>query len=306
MAISKQTKRKSAFTLIEIMVATVIMVVLVGLVVQITSEVLRVWNRSSGKLSANADARIALQLLTADLETAMFRNDGSLWLESEKQVIPSIAGYDPQTVSLILFAPAADRPLEDDNNDAIAGDICAIQYALASQNAVTGSDGVQQDNTFALHRRVIDSATTFTNLMGSTTQKSFDAWKSSSVSVANGIALPEYPVIEEPDNYLVGNIANFELKFYVINDQGEEELVNIPAVRYGGTNPTVGLGAQNSDYRNSLAYAELAITVISDEGAKLLQSLAAGRGGTGYTSGDEIVKQHGEVYTRRINFIQPL
>ena len=41
---------KRAFTLIEIMVATVIMVVLVGLVIQITSEVLKVWTRSSGKL----------------------------------------------------------------------------------------------------------------------------------------------------------------------------------------------------------------------------------------------------------------
>ena len=50
----KSLKFKKAFTLIEIMVATVIMVILVGLVIQITSEVLKVWNRSSGKLSANA------------------------------------------------------------------------------------------------------------------------------------------------------------------------------------------------------------------------------------------------------------
>ena len=61
---------KRAFTLIEIMVATVIMVVLVGLVIQITSEVLKVWTRSSGKLAANAEARIAMDLITQDLETA--------------------------------------------------------------------------------------------------------------------------------------------------------------------------------------------------------------------------------------------
>ena len=57
---NSKLKRRSAFTLIEIMVASVIMVVMVGLVIQITSEVLKVWNRSSGKLSANAEARIAL------------------------------------------------------------------------------------------------------------------------------------------------------------------------------------------------------------------------------------------------------
>ena len=57
---SRQNKRQSAFTLIEIMVASVVMVVLTGLVIQITSEVLKVWSRSSGKLSANAEARIAM------------------------------------------------------------------------------------------------------------------------------------------------------------------------------------------------------------------------------------------------------
>ena len=67
-----QSAAKRAFTLIEIMVATVIMVVLVGLVIQITSEVLKVWTRSSGKLSANAEARIAMDLITQDLETAVF------------------------------------------------------------------------------------------------------------------------------------------------------------------------------------------------------------------------------------------
>ena len=65
------------------MVATVIMVVLVGLVIQITSEVLKVWSRSSGKLAANAEARIAMDMITQDLETAVFRNNGQQWLRVE-------------------------------------------------------------------------------------------------------------------------------------------------------------------------------------------------------------------------------
>ena len=84
---SLQRRTKSAaqrgFTLIEIMVATVIMVVLVGLVIQITSEVLKVWTRSSGKMAANAEARIAMELITQDLETAVLRNNGQQWLRVE-------------------------------------------------------------------------------------------------------------------------------------------------------------------------------------------------------------------------------
>ena len=116
-----RSTRKSAFTLIEIMVASVIMIVLTGLVIQITSEVLKVWNRSSGKLSANAEARIALDLLTQDLETAVFRNNEQQWLRVESPVdVAAIAPYASQTVALKLFSPALDR----DNNS--PGDICAL------------------------------------------------------------------------------------------------------------------------------------------------------------------------------------
>ena len=96
---------KRAFTLIEIMVATVIMVVLVGLVIQITSEVLKVWSRSSGKLAANAEARIAMDMITQDLETAVFRNNGQQWLRVEAPLSSRVADYTGQTVWLeVVFA----------------------------------------------------------------------------------------------------------------------------------------------------------------------------------------------------------
>ena len=74
---------RSAFTLIELMVATVVMLILVGLVVEITFNVLNAWNRASGKLAANAEARIAMDLLTQDLQTAVLRNNGQQWLRVE-------------------------------------------------------------------------------------------------------------------------------------------------------------------------------------------------------------------------------
>ncbi|MGJ8639390.1 MAG: PulJ/GspJ family protein [Opitutaceae bacterium] len=311
--LSTNQKRKSAFTLIEIMVATVIMVVLVGLVIQITSEVLKVWNRSSGKLSANADARIALQLVTQDLETAVFRSNGLRWLEAEdqdikKSIAGDVAGYAPQTVSLSLYTPAADRPVVDDAGTTIAGDICFVQYQLVYKDAVTGRDEAV-NNTFALHRRVIDASTTFKDLMGEPDQLTFDNWKEGAISPTAGVSIDGgYKDTSDPENYLVGNIASFTVDFYVVNSDGEEVLVDEDAILYGGTGATVGSTASNEDYRYPLAYAELSLTVLSDEGTRILQSLDAGFGGTGYESGDgeEVIKQHGEVYTRRINFVRPL
>jgi len=286
------------------------MIVLTGLVIQITSEVLKVWNRSSGKLSANSEARITLDLLTQDLETAVFRNNGMRWLEAETKTFPgSIAGFRPQTINLILFSPALDRPRDTTGQD-IPGDICVVQYELVYQDPVSGTDVDELDNMFALHRRVIDSATTFTDLMGSGNQEDFDAWAASEVvpSAAVTVNVDPYKAPRHPENYLAGHIANFKVDFFVVNNLGEE--VKVPApIRFGGSvvggasTATVGANATDANYRFPLAYAEISITVLSDEGTKFLQALRDNRGGTGYGDGEDVVREHGEVFTRRVNFL---
>ena len=158
--LSRQKKHQSAFTLIEIMVATVVMIVLTGLVIQITSEVLKVWNRSSGKLSANAEARIAMDLLTQDLETAVFRNNNLQWLRAEDDT----SGW-VNTVSLKLFSPAIDRPSGP-------GDICGIAYLLENRDPVSGSlsAGSPDDRLWILYRMVASPEDTFNNLIGNEKQ----------------------------------------------------------------------------------------------------------------------------------------
>jgi type II secretory pathway pseudopilin PulG len=297
---SRQKKHQSAFTLIEIMVATVVMIVLTGLVIQITSEVLKVWNRSSGKLSANAEARIAMDLLSQDLETAVFRNNGLRWLEAETKEIASVAGYQPQTINLLLFSPALDRPIEDKSSKVIPGDICAVQYELVYQNPVSGGSSRAEDNMFALHRRLIDPSTTFNQIMGEGNQETFTSWDDAIVTPV--VSLDPYPAPEDPQNYLAGHVANFKVDFYVIDNNGDEVIVPSP-IKFGGTAPTVGSSAPSLAF--PLAYAEISLTILSDEGTKLLQNLDANRGGTGFDFGDGegIVRQHGEVFTRRVNFL---
>lgn len=285
------------------MVATVVMIVLTGLVIQITSEVLKVWNRSSGKLSANAEARIAMDLLTQDMETAVFRNSGLRWLEAETKEIASVAGYQPQTINLLLFSPALDRPLKDKDNKVIPGDICAVQYELVYQNPVSGGSSRAEDNMFALHRRVIDPSTTFNQIMGEGNQETFTSWDDAIVTpVVTTLSLDPYPAPEDPQNYLAGHVANFTVDFYVIDNNGDEVIVPSP-IKFGGTAPTVGSSAPSLAF--PLAYAEISLTILSDEGTKLLQNLDANRGGTGFDFGDGegIVRQHGEVFTRRVNFL---
>lgn len=293
--IKMKNKAKRAFTLIEIMVATVIMVVLVGLVIQITSEVLKVWSRSSGKLAANAEARIAMDIITQDLETAVFRNNGQQWLRVQG---PETTGgkYDGDTVSLKFFSPALDRPTGP-------GDICAIGYRLSYKQSYTGGP-----NVYALYRMIVDPELTFNSYMGSSSAASRPQESLTSALWADDL-------ITADENYLVSNIVGFKVLVY---EDDPSVAVSVPVnadasqeldadYMYGGTDATLTGGGGTQQLQ--LLYADVILTVVSDEGLELLRLLNDGRTGTGYkdvgadTAENQVVREHGETFTRRVNFM---
>lgn len=270
------------------MVATVIMVILVGLVIQITSEVLKVWNRSSGKLSANAEARIALDLLTQDLETAVFRNNGLQWLRSEDDTISGPNGEETATVALRLFSPALDRDQD------LSGDVCAIAYSLDYKNAIDGTDS--DDRSFVLYRMLVDPPTTFDDLMGEGSQETLPGKNASSWLTAGTFQG------DEGDNYLVSNIVKFEVDFHVVDD-GDSSTTTLVSgdTIFGGTDATVGSGAANAEatyYEYPLSYAVIKLTIVSDQGMDLIRNLDKIA-----LTYDEVLEQYAEVFTRRVDFL---
>ena len=280
-------QERSAFTLIEIMVATVVMLILVGLVVQITSNVLNAWNRAAGKLAANSEARIAMDLLTQDLQTAVLRNDGQQWLRVEGP--EDIDGlYDSQTVALKLFSPALDKDVTS------AGDICAIAYRLEYQSSFTGGSRV-----YALYRSIARPDVTFNTLLGNSNNT-----KNPQLSLEESPTFWDTSTIIDTENYLVSNIVDFKILIY-LNDGSNlpmnanaKSVLNIDYV-FGGTDATLNGGIQEE-----LLYAEIILTVVSDEGLELLRLLDEGRSGTGYSRSRpyDVVREHGEQFNRRVYF----
>ena len=278
-------KTRSAFTLIEIMVASVVMVILVGLVIQITTSVLNVWNDSSGKLSANAEARISLDLLTRDLETAVLKNNNKQWLRVDA---PALSGgpYDNQTVALKLFSPALDR------DQSQPGDICAIAYHLEYGPAFQGS----ADNIYALYRKLETSKDTFDNFMGSSTDAVQDS--------LTGAGWEKADIVTE-GNYLAGNIIDFKVILY------EEDTASGVARVVNATEPDLVIindsfflgGSVGTPIVNPLLFAEVILTVISDEGLQLLQRFDQVGSFEQYEDTGDIVREHGETFTRRVNFL---
>lgn len=281
--IKMRNKAKRAFTLIEIMVATVIMVVLVGLVIQITSEVLKVWTRSSGKLAANAEARIAMDMITQDLETAVFRNNGQQWLRVEAPIDPN-GVYTDQTVSLKLFSPALDRPTGP-------GDICAIGYRLAYKKSY---DGASAPDVYALYRRVTAPKTTFDSFLGAANDAS-----SPQLTLSSGSLWADTGVdsITDEENYLAGNIVEFKVLVY-------EQPATIGAAVVPSNASSAGKLTSDYAYGGSggstdlLLYADIILTVVSDTGLEMLDNLD-----NIPEDATEVVTQHGDTFIRRVNFM---
>jgi len=279
--IKMKNKAKRAFTLIEIMVATVIMVVLVGLVIQITSEVLKVWSRSSGKLAANAEARIAMDMITQDLETAVFRNNGQQWLRVEAP-LASGGDYTGQTVGLKLFSPALDRPTGP-------GDICAIGYRLSYKQSYTNGP-----NVYALYRRIVDPKTTFDNYMGS------PVTTSSPQESLTSATLWDDGLITADENYLVSNIVGFKVLVYEL-DPVTDKAVLINASATGQLDADYAYGGDANDTgvsTNQLLYADIILTVVSDVGLEMLDNIDKLP-----EDPDDVVALHGDTFTRRVNFM---
>jgi|GEM_PF-260120 hypothetical protein len=83
--VSRLFKARRAFTIIELLVAIGVTVVLVALMLNISVNVLNGWNRSSGKLRNENQARLVLDYLSQDLQGAILKYDTNTWLAATIQ-----------------------------------------------------------------------------------------------------------------------------------------------------------------------------------------------------------------------------
>lgn len=76
---------RSGFTLVEVLVATAVTALLAGLMITVISNVMSAWRRSADSLQTNSQAKVALEYLAQDLNSAMFRRDPRVWLVATVQ-----------------------------------------------------------------------------------------------------------------------------------------------------------------------------------------------------------------------------
>lgn len=119
---------ESAFTLVELMVALMVAGALIALISAITIQAGTSWQRSAGRIETRAQADLIFDRITQDLEGAIFRRDGNVWLAASFQSDPQVgkgdaamsdatwdgrvkpSGEPPDDASSSYYLPSEDQP----------------------------------------------------------------------------------------------------------------------------------------------------------------------------------------------------
>ncbi len=256
-----------AFTLVELLVSSAIMTVFVGIILYLATALLNSWNRATGILSTNYEARISLDYLAQDLSGAILRHDGDPWLISEDA--ENIEGIR-NTVWLRFFTAAPDR------DRAEPGEVTAVSYRLLYLNPLNPSKATGK--TAALYRTVINGRRTFEEFLGQLAVRAEEDF----LPLQQGAL---------SSSFLGGNIVSFRVVFTILEP---DEVGNLGPVRLGG------LARVEFPFARAAkpASADVSLTVLTDEGARLYEARNSGLD-VGLTM-EEIVDRHGRVFTRRV------
>ena len=76
-------ERKKAFTILELLVAVSVTALLAGMLLTITSQVVQTQTKASGNLETNQVAQFVLDRIQEDLQCAVFKNDGNVWMAAD-------------------------------------------------------------------------------------------------------------------------------------------------------------------------------------------------------------------------------
>lgn len=164
-------RARAGFTLVELLVASAIMITLVLIVAKVAVDTLTAYDRVVADLSTQAEARAVLDNMERDFNTAVIRPDGRCWMEiiapeasGDTSGLKKLANISPDLQPVVMFfAAPTDRPrwtTSGTTRTAVSGETCAVAYRLGRRSPfdVPGST-LQQ--VYCFQRTVIDAQNTF-------------------------------------------------------------------------------------------------------------------------------------------------
>ncbi len=162
----KIKKFKRAFTLVEIMAATAIMIVLIMFVTNIAVDMLRAYENTNAAISANYTARCVLDPLEEDIASAKIFEDGKRWFEVRYDE-SDIGNLEKASAPRIMFfgqpADRVRRAISGSKSNLaseIQGDFCAICYKLVQKTPFGNAANSPENYVYAVYRAVLNAKDT--------------------------------------------------------------------------------------------------------------------------------------------------
>lgn len=300
-----------AFTLIELLVAVTIGILVVALLVAVASSATTLWTRASGRIATAATARAVLDQIESDLQCAVFRENGNVWLAATVLTATNNSGIwvtssssRPSNESLVL----TDASIEEDRFGVagtwlrfftdVGGQNTANLRAVAYQivrRAQSSASGAEVG--YLLFRSVVNDTNTFA--AGYNLDPSAGGYTSASATSGNAGNIIRPPL----DTVLADHVVDFGVRFYRYDTTVLQPLY--PAINGAWTNSElthlVQLGASGTSETVKPDVVEVMVRVLTEDGVRQLRNFENPPGGYVRSSTWwDIVTKNSHVYSRRI------
>lgn len=265
----------AAFSLLELLVASAVSMLLVGVLLMATHGVSTNYTRTQANITRQGDAAFALDQIVQDIEGYVIPNfPGGEALK----MTPEVVGDATNAAWLTILSTVTD---EDNSATPFTGATRAISYRLARQNTIDGTDIAQ---TYAIYRSIASAKHTFSNVDSTTTNMQTQYWGAPAPDPAPTPAAPT-----AIGNFLSENVVGLSVRFLrrdgTWTSPGDE-------VRIGRDGTTVNGEAVAGGFTR----AEVGITVISSD--------AAQRVNDGVLTLNNAILNHGKTSLRQTAFFQ--
>lgn len=162
---------RAGFTLVELLVASAIMVTIVLIVAKVAVDTMTAYDRVVADLSTQAEARAVLDNMERDFNSAVIRPDGRCWMEiiapeatGDASGLKKLANIPSDLQPVVMFfSTPTDRPrwtTSGTTRTAVSGETCAVAYRLGRRSPFD-LPGSTLQQVYCFQRTIIDAQNTF-------------------------------------------------------------------------------------------------------------------------------------------------
>lgn len=324
--------RGRAFTLLELLVAVTITLLIAGLMLAVTTNVMSLWRRQQAASTQATTARQVLDQLERDLQSAIHRRDASRWLAADiLDSAPALSNHGwlagpglmkPANGGSLLPLPPPDaqgiRRIEDARfglsgvwlrlvatNVESGGSLPTVIAWQMVRRPVTGTpvSGNPAPVRYSLYRSAVGNEDAL--IAGYDVVATVYGSTNNTPSSATSTAYRQPRNVTNPShaNLIASNVVDFGCWLHARNSAGH--LVRI----YPGAEGDLSHHAVGQSMASDSLFpvvADVMVRVVSEEGAALLEAMETGRTSrpAQYSSDADwwwgVVGAHSVVFTRRI------